>query len=231
MRYKMKIIFVRHGHPDYVNDCLTPLGHEQAEKAAHRLKNEGIQQIFSSPYGRAYETAQHTASILSQDVQKLDFMREIKWGSSDGNAVYADGHPWDTSLYAVSLGNSLMDDGWTKQPPFCNNIVFSEIERVAAQSDEWLESLGYKREGTNYRVIGDNTDRTIALFSHGGSSSALFSHLLNLPFFYLCRALCPDFTSITVLSLSDIRGTLTAPMIELANDSRHIRSSGISYDM
>ncbi len=227
----MKIVLVRHGHPDYVNDCLTPLGHEQAERAALRLKDEGIQQIFSSPFGRASETARHTSDLLSLEVSTLDFMRELRWGSSDGKAVYADGHPWDTSLYAVSLGHSLMDEAWTRQPPFCNNIVFSEVERVAAQSDEWLESLGYKREGANYRVVGDNTDRTIALFSHGGSSSALLSHMLNLPFFYLCRALCPDFTAITVLSLSDIRGTLTAPMIELANDSRHIHSSGVSYDM
>ena len=42
----MKIILVRHGHPDYVNDCLTPLGHEQAAKAALRLKNEGIEKIL-----------------------------------------------------------------------------------------------------------------------------------------------------------------------------------------
>lgn len=124
-----------------------------------------------------------------------------------------------------------MDEGWTKNAPFSNNIVFSEIERVARQSDEWLEGIGYRREGTNYRVIGDNTDKTIALFSHGGSSSALFSHMLNLPFFYLCRAICPDFTSITVLSLSDEKGILTAPMIEYANDSRHIKGGNVSYEM
>lgn len=227
----MKIILVRHGHPDYVNDCLTSLGHEQAEKAALRLKDEGIQQIFSSPFGRAQETALHTAALLSQSVTTLDFMREIKWGSSDGNAIYADGHPWDTSLYALAQGNSLMDESWTKLPPFCNNTVFSETERVAVQSDEWMESLGYRREGTNYRVIGADTNRTIALFSHGGSSTALLSRLLNLPFFYLCRALCPDFTAITVLSLSDVKGSITVPMIELANDSRHIKGEGVSYSM
>lgn len=227
----MKIIFVRHGHPDYVNDCLTPLGHRQAAQAAVRLKDEGIEQIFSSPYGRAYETAQHTAKMLSKDVTKLDFIREIKWGSSNGEEVYAEGHPWDTSLYAISLGHSLMDEEWTQNPPFCNNIVFAETERVASGTDAWLESLGYKREGTNYRVVGEHTDRTIAVFSHGGSSTAVFSHMLNLPFFYLCRALCPDFTAITVLTLSDEKGTLTAPTIEIANDSRHIRSEGISYEM
>ena len=46
----MKIVFVRHGHPDYVNDCLTELGHKQAESAALRLKDEGIEEIYSSPF-------------------------------------------------------------------------------------------------------------------------------------------------------------------------------------
>ena len=71
----MKIILVRHGHPDYINDCLTPLGHEQAAKAALRLKDEGIEKIYSSPFGRAYETALHTAEVLSQNVTKLDFSK------------------------------------------------------------------------------------------------------------------------------------------------------------
>ena len=94
----MKIVFVRHGHPDYVNDCLTDLGHEQAEAVALRLKMEGIEGIYSSPMGRAFETAQHTARVLSKEIVKLPFMREIRWGAVEGKRVYADGHPWDTSL-------------------------------------------------------------------------------------------------------------------------------------
>ena len=109
--------------------------------------------------------------------------------------------------------------------------MYRALNYIKCESDKWPEDLGYRREGAYYRVISDNTDRTVALFSHGGSSSALFSHMLNLPFFYLCRVLCPDFTAITVLSLSDEKGTLTAPTIELANDSRHIKTNGVSYSM
>ncbi len=227
----MRIILVRHGHPDYVRDCLTPLGHEQAEKAALRLREEGISEIFSSPFGRACETARHTANLLHLNVTTLDFIREIRWGSADGGEIYHGGHPWDTALYALSLGHSLMDENWAEEPPFAGNIARQEAARVAASSDEWLASLGYRREGANYRVVGEHTDRTIALFSHGGSSTALLSRLLNLPFFYLCRAICPDFTSITALHLADESGVLTAPMIEYANDSRHIRGGQITFDM
>ena len=60
----MKIYFVRHGHPDYSKNCLTELGHKQAAAAALSLKSSGIEQIFASSYGRAIETAEHTADIL-----------------------------------------------------------------------------------------------------------------------------------------------------------------------
>ena len=49
----MRIIFVRHGEPNYEKDCLTPLGKLQAEAAAERLRDEGIDTVFSSPFGRA----------------------------------------------------------------------------------------------------------------------------------------------------------------------------------
>ena len=30
----MRFLFIRHGEPDYINDCLTPTGRLQAEAAA-----------------------------------------------------------------------------------------------------------------------------------------------------------------------------------------------------
>ena len=70
----MKIVFVRHGHPNYHEDCLTELGHLQAEAAAQRLKDEGIEKVYSSTNGRAYETAEYTARLYGCDVIPCDFM-------------------------------------------------------------------------------------------------------------------------------------------------------------
>ena len=52
----MRLIFIRHGEPDYEKDCLTELGHKQAAAAAQRLLSEGIDEIYSSPQGRAFQT-------------------------------------------------------------------------------------------------------------------------------------------------------------------------------
>ena len=72
----MKIYFIRHGHPNYIKDCLTALGHLQAAAAAKRLKDSGIQKIFASVYGRAVETAEHTAQELGLEIEKIDFISE-----------------------------------------------------------------------------------------------------------------------------------------------------------
>ncbi len=227
----MRILFVRHGHPNYRENCLTELGHEQAKAAALRLAGENICEVYSSSYGRAVETAMYTAEKLAKAVTKLEFMKEVSWGSSDGNELYENGHPWKTAEYAASQGYSLLDEGWTKKAPFSNNILFSYVETIFSESDKWMETLGYRREGAYYRVVGDDTDKTVALFSHGGSSSACLGRLLNLPFFYLCKTLCPDYTAITAISLSNEKGTLAVPTIEYANDAKHIKSGEISYQM
>ena len=64
----MLLYFVRHGHPDYANDCLTELGRKQATAVAERLKNCGIEQIYSSSNGRALQTAMYTAKALDLQV-------------------------------------------------------------------------------------------------------------------------------------------------------------------
>ena len=44
----MRIIFVRHGEPDYDNDILTPNGVRQAESTSARIKDEGISAVLFS---------------------------------------------------------------------------------------------------------------------------------------------------------------------------------------
>ena len=41
----MRIVFVRHGEPNYELDCLTENGKIHAAKAAERLKEEGIEEM------------------------------------------------------------------------------------------------------------------------------------------------------------------------------------------
>jgi probable phosphoglycerate mutase len=221
----MRIIIVRHGEPNYDNDCLTPLGHKQAEAAALRLLDEGIEAVYSSPLGRAKETAGYTARRLDlPDVEELDFMRELRWGSKDGNPIFEDGHPWSISDKMAETGIDLRDENWPENEYYNNNIVTKNVKFVEEETDKWLETLGYKREGLYYRNQRKNNDQyTVALFCHGGSSSAMIGHILNQTFPYVCATQHADFTGITILRFSKVPGSLCAPSLEIACDARHIK--------
>ena len=218
----MRIIFVRHGHPDYAHDCLTELGRQHAAAAALRLQDEGIEAIYSSTHGRAMGTASHLAEALHLPVTGCEFMREINWGSVDGEPLFADGHPWDTVDRMVAQGESLVDPDWQNSESFRRNRVVQCVEKVAAGTDAWLATLGYTREGLYYRA-GKDTKRTIAAFGHGGASTAILAHLFNLPFPFVTSTMGPDYTGITIVELPDVEGALVKPRLEMLNDARHIR--------
>ena len=221
----MRLIIVRHGEPDYEKDCLTPRGHAQARAAAAGLREEGIEAVFSSPMGRAQETARYTAHALGLSIRTLDFMREIRWGSTDGRPLFADGHPWDIADELIRRGWDLTDPSWPDHPLFRRNRAAEEAARVAREGDRWLESLGYRREGLYYRCARpDDRQYTAALFCHGGSSTALLSRLLNLPFPYLCATLHLDFTGAFTVRFARRPGSLCLPIIEAAGDSLPTRS-------
>ena len=219
----MRLIIVRHGEPDYKNDCLTDTGKIQADLAAERLKDEGIEEIWSSPLGRVLETAEAASKVLKLPVKTVDFMREVSWGSTDGSPVFADGHPWDIADEIAHRGIELNRWDWRELPYFRNNRVVGCVDMIEKKIDEWLEGLGYVREGSYYRHIAEEEQhKTIALFCHGGSSCAAMGHILNLPFPYMCALFHMEYTGITILRFDKKEGTGTLPCLELANDGRHI---------
>lgn len=220
----MRIVFVRHGHPNYVNDCLTELGRKHAAAAAERLKDEGISEIYSSTNGRALETAGYVAEKYGLPIVKCEFMREISWGSVDNEPLFLDGHPWSTVDAMVAKGESILNPNWAKEEPFVRNKMVGYTENIATALDEWLKNLGYTREGLYYRVAEDvATNKSIAAFGHGGAGSAIFSHLFNLPYPFVCTTINQDYTGITIVELPDTLGALVKPRFEIMNDARHIK--------
>ncbi len=220
----MRIVFVRHGEPNYELDCLTPLGRKQAKAAAERLREEGIEEIYSSPFGRAKETAQATSDALGiRPIKMLDFMHELYWGSVDGTPTFANGHPWDIADALARQGWDLTRTDWPEHPYFSNNQVTASAAYVARETDAWLKTLGYVREGAYYRCARENDEQhTVALFCHGGSSAAALGHIFNLPFPYMCGTLHLPFTSLTIVRLTSVPGDKTLPVMELIGDGRHI---------
>ena len=198
----MRLILVRHGEPDYERDCLTQKGLSQAELVARRLLNEGIEEVYSSPLGRARQTAQPFAEASGiGDVRILDFMKEIRYGRED--ALYKSGNPWTVAFELVKGGFDLQSSDWRSFPGYKDNTAVTDIDKVGKGTDEWLASLGYVREGP---------------------STALMSRVLNIPFPHLCVALSNlRHTSVTILSFDPTPGSLSMPFIEQACDAGHLK--------
>lgn len=219
----MRIVFVRHGHPDYTTDTLTELGHRHAAAAAQRLQDEGITEIYASPMGRAQQTAQYTADMLNLPIHTLPFMREVRFRPLDENdTIEHNGNPWMILLDQVSAGESIFVENWQEKEPFRRSKLVGSVETIVAGADAWLRELGYTRECAYYRC-GAGTNKTVALFSHGGSSVAVMSRMFNIPFIHACSAFPQNFTGITVVTLPDKDGELVTPRFEILNDARHIK--------
>ena len=224
----MRIIFVRHGEPDYEKDCLTPTGKLQAEAAARRLAREGIGEIYTSPMGRASETAACTAELLNLPVRTLDFMHEISWG---GPGIPYEGHPWTVSDRMISSDNfDFYHQDWRHHPLFEKNTAVRYLDGISLRFDELLRGQGYRHEGTRYFCETDR-QKTIAVFSHGGSGACVLAHLLALPFPYVCTVMPYEFTSIIILEFPVRKGEYVHPRIELFNDTAHTLniSSGLVF--
>ena len=218
----MRIIFVRHGEPDYRRDCLTGTGVRQAEAAAERLAGEGISAVYASPMGRAFQTACFTAERLKLPVHVLDFMHEITWG---GPGLPENGHPWTLSEWLIDRDDfDFYAQDWRKHPFFAGNAAVDDLDRIAGAFDAFLLARGYRHEGRRFLCLRENRE-TLALFSHGGSGACVLSHLLALPFPYVCTVLPYDFTSVIILDFPARPGEWVHPRVELFNDAAHIRGS------
>ena len=221
----MRIVFVRHGEPIDKIDCLTEVGHEQAKAAAEALANERPLKIYASPLGRAQETAVHIAEKLEMSIETLPFMREIGWGSVNGDPINRNGHPWFMADDLVTEGKSVMRETWDIEEPFSNNTAVARVKTAYENFDKLLEEYGYVREGYYYKVEKKCND-TIFVVSHGGSSSAVIAHMLNIAFPQYCAMVRPDFTSITTLDLWGDEGSVIIPHVEVINDAKHIKKVG-----
>ena len=215
----MRIVFIRHGEPDYENDSLTESGRKQAADCANRLKDEGITEVYASPCGRAALTASYTADTLGLPVKTLEFMREITWGGPD---IPYDGHLWTLSDMMINNDDFDFDHkDWKEHPSFKNNKVTQCYEHVVGGFEGFLKEQGLRKEGRRFFCESDN-DKTIAIFSHGGSGACALSSLLSLPFPYVSVVFPYGFTSVIIIDLPMKKGSYTHPVVELFNDMAHV---------
>ena len=219
----MNIIYVRHGQPDYKTDTLTPLGQLQAAAAAACLKPYGITEIYSSPLGRARETAQFAADALGLPVTVIDSFREIGWGDPNAEPGTRKITPWEHAHRFAAEGKCLTDPDWREKEPWRDGKLVARVQYATDGFDDFMAERGFRREGERYAVTQDATDKTIAIFGHGGHSTAIFAHMMNMPFPLACHLLRLDFTNISFFHFNGSVGEFTVPRFDMIGNAEHIR--------
>ena len=198
----MLLYFVRHGIPDYETDTLLPEGKLQAELVSERMIKSGVDVIYSSPMGRARETAQPTAEKTGLPVNILPWAYEL------GPETYTTLPDGEKTAISWINGTYWMQPAFRNGTPedflkldLVKDTGFPDRYRMITEGlDELLLQHGYRRNANGFYDIVKPSDEHIALFCHCAMMRVMFSHLTNIPYQYLNFTLVSNFTGVTVFS-------------------------------
>ena len=126
----MKIIFIRHGEPNYEIDSLTEKGWREAELLSKRTAKWNVTDFYCSPLGRAKDTASFTLKNADREAKILPWLREFDAPVIDPETGKRR-IPWDFLPDVLDANRDLYDNHlWTKNPimqtgngrklPFCD---------------------------------------------------------------------------------------------------------------
>lgn len=228
----MIFYFIRHGDPVYSPNSLTELGKRQAEAAAKRLAQHGIDEIYASTSNRALQTALPLSELVKKPIIQLDWCNEdYAWEeftltdeNGNRNWLFSDKK---TRTFLHSREITEMGFHWSDHQ-FFHEKVKEGIFRIDRETDRFLEQLGYlhDRENARYNIIKQNNKR-IALFAHQGFSMAFLSSVLDIPYPVFASSFDITHTGISVIYFPDsIDGVTTPTMLEHSNDS-HLYKEGL----
>lgn len=230
----MLLYIVRHGEPDYSTDTLTERGKRQAEAVGKRLYDSKINRIFSSPFGRARETAEPACKMLGLEKNIEEWTHEI---GEEGLTPFPDGK----NTWVWYMQNTYYRENGSIDLPYdksfeCIGINESNLETAVNYIEEngkkFLERLGYREENGIYHILKNNEER-IALFCHGAFSAAWLSVLLHIPIhIFLSSFHVHTHTGVTIIEFRNNKNGLTAPQCLCFSDVSHLYASNLDllYD-
>lgn len=225
----MLLYIIRHAEPDYKTDTLTERGKKQAEALGKRLYDAKIDRIFSSPMGRAKETAEPACRLLGIEKTIEDWTHEIE---GERITTFPDGK----RRSITDLQNTYFRENGNQDLPYdksfdCQGILQSgmksAIEYIEENGKQFLEKLGYKEENGVYRIINPSNEK-VALFCHGAFSRAWLSVLLHIPLHIMWSSFYQfNHSGVTVVDFKNYANGFTAPRCICWSDFSHLYKEGL----
>ena len=142
----MKIVFIRHGDPNYELDALTQTGIKEAQALIPRMEKIAADHYYVSPLGRAKQTAEIAMEKIDKEAVVLDWLKEFP--------------PVIRHICEPNPGPQCWDwmpSDWAEDPGFYDIDTFFEhpvmkegqvkeiYQKVICEFDKLLIKHGYKK--------------------------------------------------------------------------------------
>ena len=164
-----KIIIVRHGQSignatktilGHTDLDLSDLGYKQAEVTAEALKNEKIDQIYSSDLKRAYNTAVFHAKMRNLDVITNKNLREVYLGAWEGKTI---------SSIIENWGREAVEKDW-----------LGNFGCFTFPDGEAIMSAGVRFHREVLEIAKENKGKTILIATHAAVIRAFWAIISNI---------------------------------------------------
>jgi broad specificity phosphatase PhoE len=179
----MDLFLVRHGEPDWTqgglarNDPrLTDLGHEQAQRVAHRLSSlDHVNEVWASPMHRAQETSVPVAEAVGLERETHQWLQELN------NPPEFEGAPGDeVNRFFETVNQRSMEEMWDG---FGENAEsFRDFHaRVTQGLVETLDAHGiHPYSDDRHLWTVDEPTKRVIIVAHGGTNAVILGYLLGL---------------------------------------------------
>lgn len=234
----MRIIFIRHGDPDYENDALTEKGIREAKLLSDRVVKWPTERFdfYCSPLGRAKRTASYSLDRIGREAVTFDWMKEFSYKIEDPTTGRI-GVPWDfMPEYWTEIPQMYDREKWKETDIYRSNPeLLPAYQEVCDGLDRILEKHGYKRHH-NYYINTNEITRdvqnkngehdAIAIFCHLGITCVMLSHLLGISPALLFHSLYLAPTSVTILGTEERMNNAAYFRAQVIGDTAHLLQGG-----
>lgn len=225
----MRMIFIRHGDPDYERDSLTEKGWREAKLLAQRVSKWDIEKICCSPLGRAKATASCSLEKLGREAEIYQWLEEfpVKIFREDLGRWKV---PWDLKPSYWTKEAAYYDkDRWTQAALMKTAPVEKAYRTICGGIDQFLMKYGYERCGGYYlrkNPMEEDQEKNIVFFCHLGVMLAIIGHLIGASPAVLWHGFFVAPTSVTVLASEEVNPGEAYFRCQVLGDTRHLHEGG-----
>lgn len=149
----MRLIFIRHGDPDYSIDNLTEKGKREVSFLTERIcKWKNITEFYTSPLGRARATGEMALKKLEREAKVCDWLKEFYYpvklpqNYPDSEKIGQEHICWDFPPEFLTENQDFFDKNkWSNVDFLKNAEIDKHFQEVSNGIDEILSEYGYFR--------------------------------------------------------------------------------------